>query len=91
MSTDNLARTVDDAWERRSDISPKTKGPVRKAVQSALELLDAGKARVAERQPPREQRLAGCDQLQGYLISRPIPAPEIKELFVGASEMHVVA
>jgi 2,3,4,5-tetrahydropyridine-2-carboxylate N-succinyltransferase len=51
MSTDSLARTVDDAWERRSDISPKTKGPVRKAVQSALELLDAGKARVAERQP----------------------------------------
>jgi 2,3,4,5-tetrahydropyridine-2-carboxylate N-succinyltransferase len=51
MSTDSLARTVDDAWERRSDISPKTKGPVRKAVQGALELLDAGKARVAERQP----------------------------------------
>ena len=48
MSTDSLARTVDDAWERRSDISPKTKGPVRKAVQGALELLDAGKARVAE-------------------------------------------
>src|SRR5688500_9063372 len=51
MSTDSLARTVDDAWEGRSDISPKTKGPVRKAVQGALELLDAGKARVAERQP----------------------------------------
>jgi 2,3,4,5-tetrahydropyridine-2,6-dicarboxylate N-succinyltransferase len=51
MSSDNLARTVDDAWERRSDISPKTKGPVRKAVQGALELLDTGKARVAELQP----------------------------------------
>ena len=50
MSNDSLARVVDDAWERRSEINTKTKGPVRKAVQSALELLDAGKARVAERQ-----------------------------------------
>jgi 2,3,4,5-tetrahydropyridine-2-carboxylate N-succinyltransferase len=48
--SDKLAKTIDDAWERRADIGVKTKGPVRKAVQSALELLDAGKVRVAERQ-----------------------------------------
>jgi 2,3,4,5-tetrahydropyridine-2,6-dicarboxylate N-succinyltransferase len=48
--SDKLAKTIDDAWERRSEIGLKTKGPVRKAVQSALDLLDSGKARVAERQ-----------------------------------------
>jgi 2,3,4,5-tetrahydropyridine-2-carboxylate N-succinyltransferase len=48
--SDKLAKTIDDVWERRADIGVKTKGPVRKAVQTALELLDAGKARVAERQ-----------------------------------------
>jgi 2,3,4,5-tetrahydropyridine-2-carboxylate N-succinyltransferase len=47
---DKLARTIDDAFEARDTIGPKTKGAVRKAVSEALELLDAGKARVAERQ-----------------------------------------
>jgi 2,3,4,5-tetrahydropyridine-2,6-dicarboxylate N-succinyltransferase len=48
--SDKLAKIIDDAWERRTEIGLKTKGPVRKAVQSAIELLDSGKARVAERQ-----------------------------------------
>jgi 2,3,4,5-tetrahydropyridine-2-carboxylate N-succinyltransferase len=47
---DKLARTIDDAFEARDTIGPKTKGAVRKAVSEALELLDAGRARVAERQ-----------------------------------------
>lgn len=45
-----LSRTIDEAFENRAKINPKTKGPVRKAVANALELLDSGKARVAERQ-----------------------------------------
>jgi 2,3,4,5-tetrahydropyridine-2-carboxylate N-succinyltransferase len=45
-----LEKTIDDAFEARDTIGPKTKGAVRKAVDSALDLLDAGKARVAERQ-----------------------------------------
>jgi len=45
-----LARTIDDAFERRAEINPKTKGPLRKAVANALDLLDSGRARVAERQ-----------------------------------------
>jgi 2,3,4,5-tetrahydropyridine-2-carboxylate N-succinyltransferase len=49
MSTDKLARAIDEAFEGRDKIGPKTKGAVRKAVNSALELLDAGQARVAER------------------------------------------
>ncbi len=48
--TDRLARTINDAFEARDTIGPKTKGPLRKAVNAALDLLDTGKARVAERQ-----------------------------------------
>ena len=45
----DLAKTIDDAFEKRAEITPATKGPVREAVETALELLDQGKARVAER------------------------------------------
>ena len=46
----DLAKTIDDAFEQRDGVSPATKGPVREAVEAALDLLDGGKARVAERQ-----------------------------------------
>ena len=46
----NLEKTIDDAFEGRDKIGPKTKGAVRKTVSDALDLLDSGKARVAERQ-----------------------------------------
>ncbi len=45
-----LAKTIDDAFEKRDGITPKTRGPVRKAVEQALDLLDSGKMRVAEKQ-----------------------------------------
>jgi 2,3,4,5-tetrahydropyridine-2-carboxylate N-succinyltransferase len=45
-----LILAIDDAFENRAKITPKTKGAVRKAVTNALALLDSGKARVAERQ-----------------------------------------
>jgi 2,3,4,5-tetrahydropyridine-2,6-dicarboxylate N-succinyltransferase len=44
-----LAETVDAAFERREQIGPTTKGAVREAVDQALDLLDRGAARVAER------------------------------------------
>ena len=50
MSNDKLAKIIDDAFEARDKIGPKTKGAVRKAVDSALDMLDRGEARVAERQ-----------------------------------------
>jgi 2,3,4,5-tetrahydropyridine-2-carboxylate N-succinyltransferase len=50
MSNDKLAKTIDEAFEGRDKIGPKTKGAVRKAVDTALGLLDSGQARVAERQ-----------------------------------------
>jgi 2,3,4,5-tetrahydropyridine-2,6-dicarboxylate N-succinyltransferase len=46
----DLAQTIDDAFEKRNDVSPATKGAVREAVDTALDLLDTGKARVAERE-----------------------------------------
>ncbi len=44
-----LAETIDAAFERREEVSPATKGPIREAVEDALDLLDRGAARVAER------------------------------------------
>jgi 2,3,4,5-tetrahydropyridine-2,6-dicarboxylate N-succinyltransferase len=49
MSHAELAKTIDDAFEARDGIGPATKGAVREAVEAALDLLDAGKARVAEK------------------------------------------
>jgi 2,3,4,5-tetrahydropyridine-2-carboxylate N-succinyltransferase len=50
MTDTKLAKIIDDAFEARDKIGPKTKGAVRKAVDTALDLLDRGEARVAERQ-----------------------------------------
>jgi 2,3,4,5-tetrahydropyridine-2,6-dicarboxylate N-succinyltransferase len=49
MPHDDLARTIDTAFDNRNDVTPATKGAVRDAVETALDLLDSGKARVAER------------------------------------------
>ncbi|RYD49654.1 MAG: hypothetical protein EOP60_13405, partial [Sphingomonadales bacterium] len=43
-----LEATIDAAWEARADLSTATQGEVRDAVTEALNLLDSGKARVAE-------------------------------------------
>jgi 2,3,4,5-tetrahydropyridine-2-carboxylate N-succinyltransferase len=45
----SLATVIDGAWERRDTISPSTTGEVREAVAAALDLLDRGEARVAEK------------------------------------------
>jgi 2,3,4,5-tetrahydropyridine-2-carboxylate N-succinyltransferase len=50
MSAQKLAKIINEAFEARDKIGPKTKGAVRKAVDDALGLLDRGEARVAERQ-----------------------------------------
>ena len=46
----SLEKTIDNAFENRGEISISTKGEVRDAVEEALNLLDSGEARVAERQ-----------------------------------------
>ena len=44
----DIEATIDAAWEERGGISGETQGPVREAVNAALDALDAGKVRVAE-------------------------------------------
>ncbi|MBK1796265.1 2,3,4,5-tetrahydropyridine-2,6-dicarboxylate N-succinyltransferase [Devosia sp. WQ 349] len=49
MSFETLAQTIDAAFENRAEINSSTKGDVRDAVETALNLLDSGQARVAEK------------------------------------------
>jgi 2,3,4,5-tetrahydropyridine-2-carboxylate N-succinyltransferase len=51
MSHAELEKTIEAAFAAREKIGPSTQGEVREAVEAALELLDSGEARVAERQP----------------------------------------
>jgi 2,3,4,5-tetrahydropyridine-2-carboxylate N-succinyltransferase len=50
MSLAALESTVNSAFDARDGISTATKGEVREAVDHALDLLDKGEARVAERE-----------------------------------------
>ena len=50
MNRADLEKTIDDTFEERAGISAQTQGSVRTAVEEALALLDAGEARVAEKQ-----------------------------------------
>src|SRR5437773_10266658 len=49
MPHGELAKTIDAAFEARDGIGPNTRGAVREAVERALDLLDRGEARVAEK------------------------------------------
>ena len=49
MSLQDLEKTIEAAWEKRDGINAQTKGAERDAVKTALDLLDTGKARVAEK------------------------------------------
>jgi 2,3,4,5-tetrahydropyridine-2,6-dicarboxylate N-succinyltransferase len=49
MKTAELQAIIEEAFEERADLTPKTKGKVRKAVDGALDLLDSGTLRVAEK------------------------------------------
>jgi 2,3,4,5-tetrahydropyridine-2-carboxylate N-succinyltransferase len=49
MNTESLIPVINDAWEHRAELSPETQGMHREAVALALEELDAGRLRVAEK------------------------------------------
>jgi 2,3,4,5-tetrahydropyridine-2-carboxylate N-succinyltransferase len=51
MTDARLQTLIEQAWESRASINPQTTGDVRAAVETALEALDSGKARVAEKIP----------------------------------------
>ena len=49
MQSQDLEKTIEAAFEDRGNITSATRGPVREAVDLALDLLDKGKLRVAEK------------------------------------------
>ena len=49
MTDADLAATIDAAWEDRERLNATTRGAVRDAVEAALDGLDAGQLRVAEK------------------------------------------
>jgi 2,3,4,5-tetrahydropyridine-2-carboxylate N-succinyltransferase len=49
MSITGLQTTINAAWESRDKINSQSQGEVREAVDAALQLMDTGKARVAEK------------------------------------------
>jgi 2,3,4,5-tetrahydropyridine-2-carboxylate N-succinyltransferase len=48
ITADDLRTEVEAAWAARDSLSTDTRGPVRTAVDETLNMLDAGKLRVAE-------------------------------------------
>ncbi len=49
MSQHALQQPIEDLWEQRDTLSSATKGQARDAVEAALEALDSGDVRVAEK------------------------------------------
>ncbi len=51
MRCNQLELAVEAAWQERASLSPHSDGSARSAIVEALDALDSGKLRVAERQP----------------------------------------
>ena len=49
MSNQCSETAIEAAWQARAEITPQTVGPMRDAVEAALDALDSGTLRVAER------------------------------------------
>ena len=49
MSFAAIEKTIDAAWEARDGVTLQTRGEIRDAVEAALEALDGGRLRVAEK------------------------------------------
>ncbi len=48
-TTPDFAQIIEDSWEQREHLSAKTTGPARVAVEAALDGLDRGEYRIAEK------------------------------------------
>lgn len=48
-NTDDLQSIIEGAWDNAAELNDSTQGDVRDAVETALNMLDAGEARVAEK------------------------------------------
>jgi 2,3,4,5-tetrahydropyridine-2,6-dicarboxylate N-succinyltransferase len=56
MTMQSLAATIDKAWDNRAEVNSATRGEVRDAVNEALNGLDSGRMRVAEKIPGKTGR-----------------------------------
>jgi 2,3,4,5-tetrahydropyridine-2-carboxylate N-succinyltransferase len=55
MNIQDMQKTIDAAWERRAEINPQSDGHVRDVVHAALDALDRGEVRVAEKRDGKWQ------------------------------------
>ncbi|WP_394889116.1 2,3,4,5-tetrahydropyridine-2,6-dicarboxylate N-succinyltransferase [Mesorhizobium sp. AaZ16] len=53
----SLEKIIEKAFDEREAISTGTRGEIREAIETSLDLLDRGQVRVAERQPDGEWRV----------------------------------
>ena len=44
-----LENTINDAWDNRSNLSANSDSEIKTAVQTSLDMLDSGQARIAEK------------------------------------------
>src|ERR1700760_2667933 len=49
MTTPEFAQIIEESWEQREYLSSQTQGPARIAVEAALDGLDRGEYRIAEK------------------------------------------
>src|SRR5262249_42869389 len=49
LAKEQLAKTIDEAFDNRDSVGPSTKGAVREAVDEALDRLDRGAAPAAQK------------------------------------------
>src|ERR1700760_3907608 len=49
MTTPEFAQIIEESWEQREHLSSQTQGPARVAVEAALDGLDRGEYRIAEK------------------------------------------
>ncbi len=85
MSKD-LKSIIENAWDRRSDISPTTQGAVRNAVENVLEMLDSGQLRVAE--PEGEEWVVNQWVKQAVLLSFRIHPNQLVEAAAGGAPAY---
>jgi 2,3,4,5-tetrahydropyridine-2,6-dicarboxylate N-succinyltransferase len=82
MSKD-LKSIIENAWDKRSDISPATQGTVRNAVENVLEMLDSGQIRVAE--PEGDEWIVNQWVKQAVLLSFRIHSNQLVEGAAGGA------
>ena len=70
MSLQALESTINGAFDARDGVSASTKGEVREAVDHALEILDKGEARVAERRVRLQRRMVDLVDVGEIVVGR---------------------